>query len=302
MTCWRTFCTTVLIAALVACAAGSQLPTLEALEQLAKDYKGTIVTERERDPIDDNSASILSFEVDGLKQYALTITPAGPQPEQGWPVLIFNHGYVPVPADHGIRQSTGKRDRPGDYYRGIPEEFARNGFMVIAPDYRGHADSDGVEFTQASNPLAPLAWYSRDVVALMRSIESIERADTQNVFMLGHSMGGGITLNAVITLGKKIRAASLWSTSTTSYFPFYDKSPSQRIEAIATPLNIHHAVNDPVTPFANARKVSEVMSSDNPGRLYEYNSDQHLIDGSDRTTAFHRDLSFFRSRIKSPVD
>lgn len=288
----------LLCLALATCATERELPSFYSLQQLARDYHGRIMVARERDPIGDLPASILSFQVDGLKQYALCITPTGPKPEHGWPVLIFNHGYVPDPAYHGLRKATGMRDRPGDYYRGIPEEFARNGFMVIAPDYRGHADSDGAEFTLASSPLAPLAWYSRDVVALVSTIDSIEQADKQHVFMLGHSMGAAITVNAVIALSQKIRAASLWSTSTTSYFPFDKKSSEQNIKAIVTPLNIHHAVNDAVTPFANARKVAAAMWTGNPGNLYEYQSDLHLFEGRDRENAFRRDISFFRSLIR----
>lgn len=283
------------MAAMAACSADGDLPAYETLQQLAKDYQGAIVVERERDAIGDLGARILRFEVDGLEQYALAISPTGPVPERGWPVLIFNHGYVPVPADHGLRKSTGKRDRPGDYYRGIPEGFARNGFLVIAPDYRGHADSQGAEFVKASSPLSSLAWYSRDVVALVVSLGTYEPADESRVFMLGHSMGGAITLNAVSVLGDKIKAASLWSTSSSRYFETESAQKATRFKLLSTPLNFHHAVGDSVTPLENAQNIAQRLPK-NSGKLYTYAGEQHLLDSENRAKAFQRDISFFRKQ------
>ena len=57
---------------------------------------------------------VLSFEVDGLRQYALLLWPAGKSPDQGWPVLQFNHGFHPDPPRHGSRTIAGTTYRKAD--------------------------------------------------------------------------------------------------------------------------------------------------------------------------------------------
>lgn len=41
------------------------------------------------------SRSIVSYQSEGLKIYALLTIPRGEKPTTGWPVIIFNHGYIP---------------------------------------------------------------------------------------------------------------------------------------------------------------------------------------------------------------
>jgi len=44
---------------------------------------------------------VVSFEADGLLEYALVLWPGSEKPDQGWPVLLFNHGYHPNPPEYG---------------------------------------------------------------------------------------------------------------------------------------------------------------------------------------------------------
>jgi len=37
---------------------------------------------------------IASYKSEGLKIYALMTVPMGEKPKTGWPVVIFNHGYI----------------------------------------------------------------------------------------------------------------------------------------------------------------------------------------------------------------
>jgi len=127
---------------------------------------------------------VVSFQSDGLQQFALILWPAGEKPEKGWPVLLFNHGYHPNPPDYG-RIASGENSRPGDYYRGVAQAFADSGYLVVVPDYRGHNDSEGAEFT--SRALAD-HWYTRDAIAAYFGLASLEGFDPGRVHMLGHSM------------------------------------------------------------------------------------------------------------------
>jgi len=61
-------------------------------------------------------------------------------------------------------------DRPGDYYRALPITFARKGFLVVVPDFRGHNDSQGLEYAHG---LLESNWYSRDSIAAFRALDSL---------------------------------------------------------------------------------------------------------------------------------
>lgn len=41
------------------------------------------------------SRYIASYKSEGYKIYALLTIPTGEKPVSGWPVIIFNHGYIP---------------------------------------------------------------------------------------------------------------------------------------------------------------------------------------------------------------
>ena len=111
-------------------------------------------------PVAGLERDIAVFKVDGLRQYALVLKPRRTPPASGWPVVIFNHGFHPTPHANGRRTEDGVSDRPGDYYRLIPAAIARAGFLVVSPDYRGHNDSEGIEFVlRRDSPI----WYARDV-------------------------------------------------------------------------------------------------------------------------------------------
>ena len=162
------------------------------------------------------SSHVLFYESDGLKQYLLMNRPESRVPEKGFPVLIFGHGFHPEPKKHGLNKSTGLMHRPGDYYRGIPEIFAEQGFVVLAPDYRGHGESEGYEYTRRSYLSA--AYYAIDVLHLLAALPGLEDVDQRNVFYLGHSMGGDVGLRTILSGEGKVKAASLWSPEVASTY------------------------------------------------------------------------------------
>ena len=64
---------------------------------------------------------LASYRSEGLKIYALLTVPNGHKPATGWPVIVFNHGYIPperVPYDRALRRATSMA-------------FARNGYIVF---------------------------------------------------------------------------------------------------------------------------------------------------------------------------
>ncbi|MEJ2560940.1 MAG: hypothetical protein P8186_32915 [Anaerolineae bacterium] len=59
-------------------------------------YPGSEITiEETLEPGANYDRYIASYLSEGLKIYALLTVPQGEKPESGWPVIIFNHGYIP---------------------------------------------------------------------------------------------------------------------------------------------------------------------------------------------------------------
>src|SRR3989344_3841292 len=60
-----------------------------------QQYPGSdLVIEQTLDSGSNYSRYIASYKSDGLKIYGLLTVPDGEKPETGWPVIIFNHGYI----------------------------------------------------------------------------------------------------------------------------------------------------------------------------------------------------------------
>ncbi len=143
---------------------------------------------------------IASYKSDGLKIYALLTVPKGTKPKNGWPVIIFNHGYI-QPAQY----------RTTERYTAYVDVFARNGYIVFKSDYRGHGNSEGkAEGGYGSNA------YTIDVLNALASLKKYKEADPNRIGMWGHSMGGGITLRSMVVSGD-IKAGIIWAGVVGSY-------------------------------------------------------------------------------------
>ncbi len=80
--------------------------------------------------------------------------------------------------------------RTGDGTVRAAENFARNGYLTLAPDYRCYAGSQC-----GPNPF--YIGYAVDVLNLIASLSSLPYADTARLGIWGHSMGGGITIRVL---------------------------------------------------------------------------------------------------------
>ena len=75
---------------------------------------------------------LVSYSSEGNRIYGLLTIPIGDPPEGGFKAIVFNHGYIP-PA---IYQTTER-------YAAYVDYLARNGFVVFKIDFRGHGNSEG---------------------------------------------------------------------------------------------------------------------------------------------------------------
>ncbi len=278
-------------------------------------------------------ARLVSYLSSGLKIHALVATPRTGRPESGFPVLVANHGHHPDPPRYGIT-AQGLDARPGDYYRRIPELYASLGFLVVMPDYRGHGESEGLEFTEG---MLESLYYTEDVLALLPELADLSDADPENLFMWGHSMGGEVTLRALLATDR-VRGASLWSSvggelwDQAFYYSRYEddlapdsgrvpkqvvdglkrdiaaldgpfdwrgSEPLRHLHYLTTPLILHHALGDRGAPYEwSARLAKELYLRSVRYEFYSYPGKDHLFRGTSLEEAAERDAAFFRSLIK----
>jgi dipeptidyl aminopeptidase/acylaminoacyl peptidase len=299
-------------------------------------YDAKLSHERELQGTDDYTADLMSYYSDNLKVYTLINTPTTEKPKNGFPILIFGHGFHPEPKKYGVSTETGKNWRPGDYYRGIPEAYAENGYLVITPDYRGHNISDGFEYTKTSYLAS--TFYAIDVLNLISTLNQLDEGNIDNVFYLGHSMGGDVGLKTLLA-SKQIKAASIWAGVSAStleqalyYGKFYEKEnigttnksmnnytnklneivnrlgfeydidsgdPINYLQDIKAPIILHHARGDKSVPYQWSESLaSKLFKYNKKFELYAYDSKNHLLKDENRNIAIQRDLDFF-NKIKT---
>jgi dipeptidyl aminopeptidase/acylaminoacyl peptidase len=156
--------------------------TIEAIRS-RKYTASKIATEQELGEQGGYRNAIVSYHSDGLKVYALMSTPDGSAPAGGWPVIILDHGYI-NPVDYRT---------DGPEYRDFITAFARAGYMVIKPDYRGNGKSEGVPEGGHFSPV-----YAYDNLNLIASLKQDGRVNPGRIGLFGHSLGGHVALRTIV--------------------------------------------------------------------------------------------------------
>jgi dipeptidyl aminopeptidase/acylaminoacyl peptidase len=291
-----------------------------------QSYPGSEITiEETLEPGANYDRYIASYLSEGNKIYALLTVPRGEKPDSGWPVIIFNHGYIP-PAQY----------RTTERYVAYVDGFARNGYIVFRSDYRGHGDSEGEATGGYGSPA-----YTIDVLNAVASIKQFAEADPGRIGMWGHSMGGHITLRSMVTTSD-IKAGVIWAGVVASYpdlfsrwrrpnndiFPTPDPnsrrgrwrrelfntygspeenpefwaaiSPTSFLNDLSGPIQLHHGTADPSVPAEFSETLYEQMQAGGyPVELYVYEEDNHNI-STNFGTAMTRSIQFFDTHVKGP--
>ena len=302
--------------------------SIQYLRQQA--YPGSdIVIEQTLAPGANYDRYYASYFSEGLKQYGLLTVPRGQKPESGWPVVIFNHGYIP-PSQY----------KTTERYVAYVDGFARSGYIVFRPDYRGHDRSEGLPSGAYGSPD-----YVIDVLNATASMKRYPDADSSRIGMWGHSMGGWITLRAMVT-DPDIKAGVIWGGVVGAYedlltgwrrgsrpapTPDPDAQPSTRgrwrnsltslygspeenpgfwrslsanyyLPDLSGPIQLHHAQGDETVPVEFSEILYEQgLDAGMPIELVTYPGDNHNISGN-FGVAMSRSVAFFDRWLKQPAN
>lgn len=280
---YRILCVVAPLLLFMACAERTTQAPL-SIAELRLVPRAALTHERQLDESASFTAYLVSYRYAGLRLSAMVAVPKTAMLAGGYPVVIANHGYVPEPPRYGIT-ATGVDSRPGDYYRSVPELFASRGFLVVLPDYRGHNTSEGFEYIDPQDDRSIL-YYAEDVVALMSALEDVGQADLDKVFMWSHSMGGPVSLRAMLATNI-VKASSFWATMN------LDDQFSHLAE-LDGPVQIHHSVEDQSTSYSNSVEFDDALQAlEHNVTMHSYDGAHHYFDAADREAAADRDAAFF---------
>lgn len=287
----------------------------------ARDYPGSdVVIETTLDPGVNYNRYIVSYLSEGLKIYALMTVPNGEKPATGWPVIVFNHGYIPP----DVYVTTER-------YIAYVDLIARNGYIVFRSDYRGHGNSEGEAQGGYSRPD-----YTIDILNAVASMKRYPDADANRIGMWGHSMGGYITLRSMV-ITDDVKVGVIWAGVVASYpdllynwrrgtgaspdssprpgswrSTFVDQfgSPEENPEFwnsissnsyladISGPIQLHHGTNDTDVPLLFSENLFfQLLDAGQFVELYKYEGDNHNISNY-FSTAMQRTVEFFDRYLK----
>jgi dipeptidyl aminopeptidase/acylaminoacyl peptidase len=262
-----------------------------------------------------------SYLSEGLKIYALLTLPDGEPPPGGWPGIVFNHGYIPP-----------DQYRTTERYIAYVDSLARHGYVVFRIDYRGHDRSEGEAAGAYGNP-----GYTVDVINAVAALKAFPELNPQRLGMWGHSMGGYLTLRAMV-ISADIRAGVIWAGVVASYPDLLTRwrrdsgagptpnpagarrwrtawveqfgdplanpefwsgiSANSYLADISGALQLHHGTADETVPLEFSQTLYEQMlAAGQEVEYYTYEGDNHNLSGY-FSTAMARSIDFFDRYLK----
>lgn len=246
----------------------------------------------------------ISYPADGLRLTGLVHIPDGDGP---FPVIIANRGTI-------------ARDiyQPGMDSRAFADLMARNGFLVVAPDFRGYGGGD-----DGPNPF--YTGYYVDVLALIPQVQRLPMARPGKIGMWGHSRGASVTI-AALTITDQIAAAVAYApapadlaadyerryrnsggnpgSATWSFTPAQNPdgyrriSPLSYVDAVSAPVMLHHGTADTTVDAGASITLAETLrAAGKDVTLYLYEGAGHALQGAAYNQYAERTLQFFRTQL-----
>jgi len=264
----------------------------------------------------------ISYMSNGLRISGIMNIPTGVWPH---PLVILNHGYID-PAVYTIWRWL-KREQ--DY-------LARNWYAVLHTDYRNHWWSDNDQNLIDDSYLRS-KYYGIDALNAIQAVrqaisdkyEVLNNVDADRVWMMGHSMWGGVTMYGLVAHPQMIQAAVLYAPvhsneyynfnrwminrlSSAEYNALQDKlwpldqidtfasfSPETYFDRVQTPVQIYFGTNDASCPVQRGRDIrDQLTAADKSVELIEYPWEQHEF-GPQWTRFMQWVVQFFDNNLSS---
>ncbi|MDD5464044.1 MAG: alpha/beta fold hydrolase [Candidatus Moranbacteria bacterium] len=256
----------------------------------------------------------ITYKSEGFKISGILNVPVGKGP---FPVLFLNHGFI----DPKFYTNGQGLKREQDF-------FARNGYIVLHSDYRNHALSD----FDPENDVRPRSGYVEDILNAISAVKKSEFTffDKENIGMLGHSMGGGITLNVMVTKPDIAKAYVLLAPINADYKVNFDRwvipdedfsgiaedfyqqygsleenpefwksiSAINYLDKIKSPVMLHQGAKDEDVPVQWSRDLAQnLKAAGKEITYYEYLSGPHTFI-NEQPLVMQRTLEFFNKNLK----
>lgn len=264
---------------------------------------------------------LTSYTSDDLKINGLLTKPSGEMPAGGWPAIVFIHGYIP-PTLYKTTQS----------YASYVSALAQEGFVVFKIDLRGHDQSQGEPGGAYYS-----SDYIVDTLNAVAALQTSGFVNPDSIGLWGHSMAGNVVARS-IAAQPNLAAAVIWAGAVytyedmtkygiddNSYRPPITSSQRQQrrqllrdthgdftpndpfwkqvaitdyVNDIKTPLQIHHAIDDPVVNIGYSRDLMSLLDKTAvKHELYEYPSGGHNLTGNTFNQAMQRSIAFYKENL-----
>lgn len=261
------------------------------------------------------------YASDGLRVNGLLTQPKGTPPQDGWPAIVFVHGYIP-PSQYRTRQN----------YVSYMNVLASNGFVVFKIDLRGHDISEG----EASG-----AYYSSDYIidtlSAHAALQTAAFVNPEKIGLWGHSMAGNVLLRS-LAAKPDIPAVAIWAGAVYTYSDFREygiddgsyrppasDSPARRkrqelfntygefdpnspfwkhvpatnyLDGITGEVGLFHAIDDRVVSINYSRNLKRILDKEGIAtQFHEYASGGHNLTGATFSRAMQDTLTFFKTYL-----
>jgi dipeptidyl aminopeptidase/acylaminoacyl peptidase len=248
----------------------------------------------------------ITYPADTLRLTGLLHVPNGTGPFR---VIIANRGYI-----------APERYQPGMDSRVIADYLVRNGFMVVAPDYRGYGGGQA-----GPNPF--YTGYYADILHLIPLAQALPKAKPGKVGMWGHSRGASITV-AALAVSDQIGAAVVYAPApadlaedyarrrrqgsnrsqddTWPFAPDADPQAYRRVSPInylgyvSAPVLLHHGTRDTTVDSSASVAIADALrAAGKDVTLHLYEGGPHTLTGRQEQLYLERTLAFFRKHVPS---
>jgi len=269
---------------------------------------------------------LVSYISEGNKIYGLLTIPFVEPPEGGYKAIVFNHGYIPPTAY-----------RTTERYTAYVDYLARSGFVVFKIDYRGHGQSEGqpsgsyfspgytidaitalksLQMMDIIDPQGIGMWGHSMAGNLVLRAMLIEPDIKAGVIWAGavysyddfakygiddNTYRPPATSEAEDSSDPRRRSRQIFDTygrPDTQVDYWKAVSLTENIEYLNSPIQLHHAEDDPVVNMGYSFELAAVLQES--GKVYEfyiYEGGGHNLISPYFDQAMLRTVAFFKNNL-----